>query len=253
MSLEDLAGDFADSLTTTTRAVVGRSCPQFTATAVGDEPSLFTVWQGASAGIPLAIDGTPTYLLRAEYDCCLDREEEYLRVDASRMTLFYSPNESHRHAPLIRYEFQRAARSVPVAHFHVHGSGTPFDDGPTDMDAVIAMSGGATRRGRVRQADIDRGKYPRHQDFHYPLGGERFRPCLEDLLEALISELGIDHEDGWRGALIAGRVAWRLQQTAAAVRDAPETAAATLRKLKYTVAAPPSGPVLNNIERLRAF
>ena len=27
---------------------------------------------------------------------------------------------------------------------------------------------------------------------HFPLGGSRFRPCLEDLLEMLVSELGVD-------------------------------------------------------------
>jgi len=115
------------------------------------------------------------------------------------------------------------------------------------------VGGEATKRGRRTQRGIARGKYPTHQDLHYPLGGERFRPCLEDFLEGMIHEFGIDAEEGWEEALASGRETWRCSQTAAVVRDAPEVAAEMLRNLGYQVCPPGSGPKPNNIERLRAF
>ena len=33
---------------------------------------------------------------------------------------------------------------------------------------------------------------PQFSDLHIPLGGPRYRPCLEDLLEFLIVEFGLD-------------------------------------------------------------
>jgi hypothetical protein len=38
-------------------------------------------------------------------------------------------------------------------------------------------------------------------DLHFPVGGSRFRPSLEDVLDMLVRELGVDHEPGWRDAL----------------------------------------------------
>lgn len=32
---------------------------------------------------------------------------------------------------------------------------------------------------------------------HLPVGGRRFRPALEDLLECLIDEGGVEPHDGW--------------------------------------------------------
>ena len=72
-------------------------------------------------------------------------------------------------------------------------------------------------------------------DLHFPVGGTRFRPCLEDVLDMLVRELGVDHADAWRTALTDGRERWRRMQTAAVVRDAPVEAIAALTALGYDI------------------
>jgi hypothetical protein len=81
---------------------------------------------------------------------------------------------------------------------------------------------------------------------HFPLGGPRFRPCLEDILEMFAVELRVDCSAEGREALRRGRVSWRSLQLATAVRDSPEVAVSTLRDLGYTVSwgregDPPAG------------
>lgn len=66
---------------------------------------------------------------------------------------------------------------------------------------------------------------------HFPLAGARFRPCLEDVIELLINEFGVNAQPGWQNAIRCGRIAWRHIQLAAAVRDDPETARSALQEL----------------------
>lgn len=66
----------------------------------------------------------------------------------------------------------------------------------------------------------------------------RFRPSLEDVLEMLIDEFDVDHDGQAREKLAQGRKRWRVVQTRAAVRDAPATAAETLRDLGYRIELP---------------
>jgi hypothetical protein len=66
------------------------------------------------------------------------------------------------------------------------------------------------------------------ESLHLPVGGDRFRPCLEDVIEFLVVECRFDCQVGWRTVLEAGRERWRRMQT--------RTAA--LRALGYAVAAP---------------
>ena len=78
------------------------------------------------------------------------------------------------------------------------------------------------------------------QDLHFPVGGHRFRPALEDVLEMLIDEFGVDKSGDTLERLQAARVRWRRTQTRAAARDAPGAAAESLRAMGYVV-EPPSG------------
>ena len=73
---------------------------------------------------------------------------------------------------------------------------------------------------------------------HLPIGGERFRPCLEDFLQFLVVDCGVDHHEGWFEPLTRGRERWRRKQLAAVVRDVPGEAALALRELGWTVTPP---------------
>jgi hypothetical protein len=79
------------------------------------------------------------------------------------------------------------------------------------------------------------------------------RPSIEDLLQFLIVEFGVDAEPGAQSVLDDGRMVWRRRQISAAVRDAPEEAAGVLERLGYTVTRPESGPASDRVDRLRRF
>jgi hypothetical protein len=61
---------------------------------------------------------------------------------------------------------------------------------------------------------------PRLASLHLPVGGVRFRPSLEDVLEFAIRELGVEALSGWEDAIAEGQQRWRWVQLQAAVRDA---------------------------------
>ncbi|NMO88209.1 hypothetical protein [Actinomycetospora sp. TBRC 11914] len=72
-------------------------------------------------------------------------------------------------------------------------------------------------------------------ELHLPLGGPRFRPCLEDVLEMLVNEFGVECTPEGLTALRDAREQWRGVQLATATRDAPEHAIRALAELGYSV------------------
>ncbi len=92
------------------------------------------------------------------------------------------------------------------------------------------------------------------ESLHLPVGGDRFRPCLEDVIEFLVVECRFDSTAGWRAAVQAGRERWRRTQTRTVVRDSPGEAAAALRALGYTVAVPGSvADLQDDVVRMRRW
>ncbi len=180
-----------------------------------------SVRQGPRAGIVLTVNKKPLFELKASYQCCMDRYDDYLAILESKFEII--PHLSAEQ--LMRFEYVRDYRNAPVAHAHVHAPRAAFD-------YLMDNAGTATRRARQRGKRDDLAPI---QDLHFPLGGHRFRPCLEDILETLIDEFGVDHELGAMEALADGREAWRRGQTKAVVRDDPESAIGVLRKLGYDV------------------
>jgi hypothetical protein len=63
---------------------------------------------------------------------------------------------------------------------------------------------------------------------------------VEDFIQFLIDELGIDAGDGWKAVIEASRETWRRRQIKTVVRDVPDAAVAALTDLGFTV-TPPSG------------
>lgn len=113
----------------------------------------------------------------------------------------------------------------------------------------MVRAGKATKRGSRRASDTN---VPAMSELHFPVGGHRFRPSLEDILEMLIDEFGIDHHREARSALQAGREAWRRIQTRVAVRDDPESAIDALKALGHDVQLRPGEPIaMVRTDRLR--
>lgn len=82
-------------------------------------------------------------------------------------------------------------------------------------------------------------KAPRTEALHFPTGGHRFRPSLEDILEALVVDFGLDVAAQGKELLRRQRIKFRKRQLAAAIGDEVETAAEALRELGYTVTLKP--------------
>lgn len=238
--LEEVARNFADRLTTTVYNSVGEGCAPFIA-QVANRAAV--IKQSPVTGIPLVLGDGSTLTLVARYHCVLDSHGERLRVQASRFAVYFGDEAAGE--PMFRYDYDsNGTAGLPKAHLQI-------GDSPENLRALVALSGEASRRARKRQQEVDAGRrLPRADDLHFPVGGDRFRPALEDVLQFLVEALGVPARRGWLGVLKEGRVDWRERQLASAVRDNAEAAAAALVELGYLVEPPPGGHPPRRIHHL---
>jgi hypothetical protein len=138
------------------------------------------------------------------YRLCLDDSGEHLAVNASAFSIYAADDDK---TCLCRFDYERGKREYPEAHLQVYGT----------SDALASWPGAP----RTRQLDR----------LHFPVGGRRYRPTLEDVVEFLITEGLADGRGGWEAVLRAEREAFQRIQLSAAVRRDPETAQETLRHL----------------------
>jgi hypothetical protein len=109
---------------------------------------------------------------------------------------------------LCRFDYQRGKGESPEAHLQVYG----------ESEVLASLTG----TPRTRQLER----------LHFPVGGRRYRPTLEDVVEFLITEGMADpRDDRWEDVLRSGREAFQRIQLSAAIRRDPETARAALRDL----------------------
>lgn len=120
--------------------------------------------------------------------------------------------------PLVRLDFE-PTRSSPAAHWQIIASSE-------DIGGVLSD------RRRKGTAGMEAAA------LHLPVGGERFRPGLEDFIEFLAYDLEIDMQPNWKETLYESRANFRLRQLRAAVRDRPEIAAEELLELGWTFNGP---------------
>lgn len=178
--------------------------------------------------ITLTKDGHPVASLRVSIQCTADTDQMYLAVHRSDFELRGWADKT----PIARLDFLREAHTVPACHWNIH-----------------AERGTASRLltlGNPQHSGV-------FSELHFPVGGARMRPCLEDVLAFLISEFGIDRLPGAEAMLCAGRERWRRRQIATLVRDAPDEAVRVLRELGYGVADPKDGPVPARTSKLQAW
>ena len=178
----------------------------------------------------MCVDEEPLLRLTVSYEGSRDHQGQYMAVDESEIKVFAAKDGG---VPLFRYEYLReAVRDMPADHLQVHAH-------RDSLANVMGRAGRSTRRGKRRS---DRDQVSRLEELHFPLGGHRFRPCLEDVLEMLVSELGVDSTPDGRRALLARRERWRRTQIRSVVRDAPGEAVAVLQALGYEVTWPSTTP-----------
>lgn len=195
-------------------------------------------------GVVLQLGGGARLALEVSYRCELDRAGTYLKVLTSKVAVYAGARP--KGDPLLRYEYVYDQKDgLPAAHLHVHAHRDQFTQVMT-----MASQQGARRREPKPGAEFEAARLA---NVHFPLGGHRFRPCLEDILRMLAEEFGVATGPTWGGAERAARLEWRRHQSASVVRDCPSEATRVLRELGYVVEEPAKGPEADNLERLLAL
>ena len=195
--------------------------------------------------IPVRVGDRELLCLEVWYRCVFDHANRYLLVDESAIKVY--GGKAMRGDPLFRYEYDRSsANDLPSAHLHVHAHRDHF---------VLAMALGGESGARRRQSLQSAGSLDsvKMADLHFPLGGHRFRPGFEDVLQMLHTEFGAVAGPTWLRVLKTTREAYRRSQTASVVRDCPSEAVRVLREMGYDVREPGSGPAVDRTDRLHAF
>jgi hypothetical protein len=228
-TLEERAREFAHSLTSTVAAVLGSGAPTFVAEAAprrGDsELTRLIVHTGDDEEVALHVDGHHAFNLVIAFTCEWDNLRAYLAVRRAHFHVFSVESFD----PLFRYEYVDNMQSrLPSAHLHVHAHRD---------EIVFQLFRSEKKKGKSQAKKVLSPKLasPRLSSIHFPLGGARMRPALEDVLELLITEFCIDTDgDPWP-AIEAGRADWRRSQVGTLVRDSPQEAIRVLRSLGYAI------------------
>lgn len=173
---------------------------------------------GEHSTIPLRVDGAAVADLDVRFTLSIEPATARFRTDTSQFRLLMRPDRE----PLARLEYVRSGSGAPVAHWHVHAERGAF----TTMLATASAAG-------QRQRDPSR-----LSTLHFPVGGTRFRPSIEDFLAFLAEECGVDTVPGWRSVIASGRARWASTQAALVAREHPRDVAAQLRGLGWVVEAP---------------
>lgn len=144
--------------------------------------------------VHLTINGDHLLDLHVEWRCTWDHAGRYIAVVVSNFAVAFPVTRN----PLLRIEYVKD-RTWAQAHIQVHAE-------RADYGYMLAKAG---REGPAQLYDV-----------HLPVGDRRFRPCLEDIVEMAVWDLGVDTVPGWQAVVDKGRNRWRLIQAKAALRDA---------------------------------
>lgn len=183
---------------------------------------------GHQLAVLLMVGSVPTYRLEATYVLIWNGTRQFIAVNSSAFSIFIEGSNE----PLFHYDYYREPNGkYPGAHLNIHHNRS---------DLVVALSkGGKSHRSKARHKQLAKGETLRDSELHYPLGGPRFRPCLEDVIQFMIYELGVETEDHWEQVLNSGRALWRDRQLRTAVTDNLHVAAEVLRSRGFKVEGGP--------------
>jgi hypothetical protein len=168
--------------------------------------------------IPLTLGRKPPtgYLLVA-FTLEMDPEGVHLAVTKSGVALYATEAPG---SMIFHYDYVRDPdNEYPSAHVQVAGQSEPL--------AMLLTRAGVEGRSL--------------RDLHLPVGGRRFRPTVEDVVELLVVEGLARAREGWRDVVAEHRERWTVRQVKAAVRRYPQAAVDQLTADGYDVVAPPPG------------
>ncbi|AGF71178.1 hypothetical protein [Corynebacterium halotolerans] len=172
-----------------------------------------------SISLRLSSAGSPSKPgeLVIRYKMSLNRSRTELAIQESSFQIRYV--QKRKVLPVVRFEYEREARNKPVSHIHFHSDSVPL--------ALLLQ----------RNKQVDKAFH--QADLHYPMGGHRYRLCLEDVVQLAIEELGFLGEADWLDHVEEGREKYRMKQEGAVIRQNHQLAAEILSGLGYPVGEPP--------------
>lgn len=159
------------------------------------------------SGIPLALPRwRPRAFLHVMHTLVLDEEQRNLTVEQSSYGLYLAEDLS---GCVFHYDYIRQPDNVyPPAHLQVEGNSPGLDE-------LYERVGRTGKLGGL----------------HFPVGGRRFRPSLEEIVEFLVIEGLAESRRGWEAAVEEHRAWYHRVQLKAAVRRDPEAARKALAEV----------------------
>lgn len=147
-------------------------------------------------------------IVRFDYEVFLNSKTGLLAVNESTFSVIHGRVGKE---PLVRWDYIRSPRSnIPCAHVQGHSH-------RDEWTHALLLGGKHSRRSRRRLKNALRT--PRIADVHFPVGGRRFRPCLEEVLLFVIDEFGAACTSQAREALQRGMREWEEIQVRSVVRN----------------------------------
>ncbi|PZF81536.1 hypothetical protein [Jiangella anatolica] len=146
----------------------------------------------------------PKCWLDAQYRCDFDDRGRFLMVVSSYFGI-YAPDGVKT---LCHYDYERNKAGYPAAHLQVAGT----------CPALGELPG---KRSADELAKL-----------HFPVGGRRYRPTIEDMVEFVISEGFAKGRDGWGRIVAQHRDRFHQKQLSALVRRHPDIARAVLADME---------------------
>ncbi|MGW4786135.1 hypothetical protein [Streptomyces sp. NPDC004230] len=198
--LARLAFDFAQELQTILNATICRDVRIKAVQRPFESVPVFTVGSGLSrsnltqpTGFPVRIDNKkPRMWMNLSYQVHLDHEARYLTVHKSYCGIF---SDEELETCLCHFDYEREKDKYTSAHVQVHGQSSALE---------------ALNRPGDEKRPLEK--------LHFPVGGKRFRPSLEDIIEFLICERLTDGREGWQKVVEEGRARFHRRQLRAAMR-----------------------------------
>ncbi|KAB1146795.1 hypothetical protein F7R91_14540 [Streptomyces luteolifulvus] len=195
-----MAYDFAQELQNVLNTTICRDVRIKAVQRPFDSIPVFTVGSGLSrqnltqpTGFPVRIDSKkPRLWMNLSYQVHLDDEAKYLTVHKSYCGIF---SDEDLETCLCHFDYEREKDKYTSAHLQVHGESPALD---------------ALNRAGDEKRPLEK--------LHFPVGGKRFRPSLEDIIEFLIAERLTDGREGWEQVVEAGREKFQRNQLRAAMR-----------------------------------
>lgn len=225
--------EFAEEITRLLGGTFGRPV-QIVSVKFGDRYAVRPAGaRPADRRIPLTVNGAHLADLSLALYQTLDHSRQFLKTTRTDFGVFSTLDRT----PLLRMEYRSDMRADPVCHWQFHAERGAF---------THLLSIANTADARRVQSPHDLSKV------HLPVGGERFRPCLEDVLEMLIRDCGVDAGAGWETVVQEGRERWRMRQFRTAVRDLQDEAAEVLRSHGWSL-VPPDRPYTPHVEPYRKW